>query len=122
MFLLIIIAIISIVILKPLYLMKIEGSSLEPEIYAGAYVVVLRFWQLFSLRKGKYLIANYGQNHKVMYIKRIAALPGDKIELEIDSQIKSWFISPNHIFLLGTTMASFDSRVLGPVPYKNIRG
>jgi len=116
---------------------RISGSSMVPSFEDGDRVLVTSLW---SVEAGDAVIAHYGGE---ALIKRVAALPGDSVELVdgvlfrngrraadvIDpdfldrSDLPFRLLKPGEYFLLGDNRRiSVDSRVFGPLDGSEIIG
>lgn len=119
---------------------RIEGKSMEPYFSEGDFVLVTRiFWEI---NKNEVVVVRHKK--KDFAVKRVIALEGDKIEFrngeifvngenrgKIASgdfnvmlfENSSFIIEKNTVFLLGDNREiSFDSRLWGSIPLKNIYG
>jgi len=66
-------------LVQPFY---ISGSSMEPNFHDGQYVVVDQVsYRLRSPGRGETIVFKFPQNVAFNFIKRIVALPGEKVEI-----------------------------------------
>ena len=61
-------------------LYRVKHSSMEPRLYTGDLIFVLKF---FKLKEGKLVVAKHNDSFK---IKRIHKIEGDKIFLKGDNE------------------------------------
>ena len=62
---------------------KVPTSSMEKTIMTGDRVLGLRLAYVFSEpERGDVVIFKYPDNEKILYIKRIIGMPGDKVEIK----------------------------------------
>lgn len=73
--------------------LKVFGSSMEPSYYNGDHLIIKK-WGRYSYND---VVAFFELEDQVFAIKRIVALPGDKIESD-----------GNNIFVNGNKVASFE--------------
>ncbi len=60
----------------------VSGKSMEPNFHDGDYLIVDEFsYKLGEPKRGDVIIFRYPNNPKEFYIKRIVALPGEKIKI-----------------------------------------
>lgn len=82
------IAVISLAIIIPVryFLIQpfvVKGSSMEPNFSSGDYLIVDEISYRFSEpERGDVVVFKYPKNPSQYYIKRIIALPGEKIQIE----------------------------------------
>ena len=136
---------------------EIPSGSMEDTLLVGDYIIVNRFlyaptsfeWERILLpsreiRHGDVVVFKKPQEPELDFIKRVVALPGDKVELhlgrlfvnghEVDEpyindlyRTRSSFgpieVEPDHYFLMGDHRnSSSDSRIWGTVPAHLIKG
>jgi len=149
------IAIISLAIIIPVryFLIQpfvVKGSSMEPSFSSGDYLIIDEISYRFSEpERGDVIVFKYPRNPSQYYIKRIIALPGEKIQIkngeiiiynnefpggiEIDEKYipedintpgeVDTVVSEGEFFVLGDNRtASSDSRVWGELNKENIIG
>jgi signal peptidase I len=126
----------------------VKGESMAPNFENGDYLIVDEISYRFSdPERGDVIVFNYPKQPSEKFIKRIIGLPGETIEIsggqiKIDKGEQSFILGekylPNSLetegdvkitlkddqyFVLGDNREySFDSRVWGAVPRKNIIG
>ncbi len=120
----------------------VRGSSMEPSLHNGQYLIVSKISYLFGEpRRGDIVVFVSPNGGKEDYIKRIVGLPGEHVEIRdgavwingyrleepyLHSPIPysgSWTLGPDEYFVLGDNRAnSSDSHSWGPLPRKNIIG
>ncbi len=120
----------------------VRGSSMEPTLHNGQYLVVSKISYLLNKpQRGDIVVfvSPYGTGED--YIKRIIGLPGERVEVRdgavwingyrldepyLNSGIPytgAWSLGPDEYFVLGDNRAnSNDSHTWGPLPRKNIIG
>ncbi|MCX8016050.1 MAG: signal peptidase I [Patescibacteria group bacterium] len=143
---LVIVLIIRTFLFQPFF---VEGASMYPNFKNGDYLIVDELtYRLREPQRGEIIVFHPPQAAKEYYIKRIIALPGEKIEIK-DGQIKiynqnhpegfvlkenylldsktpgeiSLTLESNEYFVLGDNRyASYDSRAWGTVTKDKIIG
>jgi signal peptidase I len=125
-------------------LFRVEGSSMEPTLTEGEYVIVnnFRYPWFGALRRGDVVVFECPHAHHHVLIKRVIGLGGEKVEVQkgqvyIDNQpleepytaaagTYSWgpFIVPRgEFFVLGDNRNNLcDSHTWGWLPSRNIIG
>ena len=160
---LLIIAPIRIFLFQPFF---VQGASMEPNFEDGEYLIVnelgykitdiefddIKFFSVKSfkdLKRGDVIVFRYPKNPKQYFIKRVIALPGEKIKIRNDQVIisqkgsnpivldESEYLAENEktsgeltmvlkddeYFVMGDNRSfSSDSRSWGPVKKENIIG
>jgi signal peptidase I len=148
--------IISLAIFLVLYMFvfqphQVNGQSMYPTLENGEYLLTNKFTYRFNEPKYGDIVVFKAPNHEELdYIKRIVALPGDRIKIvdgkfyvngyELDESLylvadvntfgerflksnQETVVPPNSYFVAGDNRSnSSDSRDFGPVPEKNIVG
>lgn len=120
----------------------VRGSSMEPSLHNGQYLIVSKISYLFGEpQRGDIVVFISPNNGKEDYIKRIIGLPGERVEVRDgavwingyrleEPYLKSptpysgvWVLGPDEYFVLGDNRAnSSDSHTWGPLPRRNIIG
>jgi signal peptidase I len=100
---------------------KIASESMEPQTLKGDRVVVDKTaYNRISPNKGDIVVFIYPDDRSKVYIKRIAALPGETIKLA-DGSI--YMVPHGEVYVLGDNAGtSSDSRNFGPVPLADVLG
>jgi signal peptidase I len=119
-----------------------DGPSMEPNLYRGHRVMTEKVsYDLHPPRRGDVVVVERPEGEKSL-IKRVVALPGEVVEVRgghtvVDGQPleEPWvmhfggpgypptLVPPDHVFVLGDNRpVSHDSRAIGPVSVRNIRG
>jgi len=121
---------------------RVENISMEPTLVQGEFVLVNKLAYRFGdIRRGDVVVFHYPINPEEDYIKRVIALPGDKIEVHhgqvfVNDQgleepylvtptlyTGEWIVEDSAVFVLGDNRnKSSDSHDWGPVPIENIVG
>lgn len=120
----------------------VRGSSMEPTLHNGQYLVVSKVSYRFSEpQRGDIVVFISPIGAGEDYIKRIIGLPGERVEIRdgavwingyqldepyLNSGIPytgAWNLGPDEYFVLGDNRAnSSDSHTWGPLPRRNIIG
>lgn len=120
----------------------VRGSSMEPSLHNGQYLIVSKISYLFGEpQRGDIVVFVSPNNGKEDYIKRIIGLPGERVEIRdgavwingyrLEEPYLSsatpytgvWVLGPDEYFVLGDNRPnSSDSHTWGPLPRKNIIG
>ncbi len=128
---------------------RIEGSSMEPNLHSGQYVLVNKtaYWFGRGPSRGDVIVFHAPDQPRADRIKRVIGLPGETIEVRRDGTVYidgdqldepylpsadpgnkfgTWTVPEDNYFVMGDNrLNSFDSRsVSSPVgvPRKNIIG
>ncbi|RME39520.1 MAG: signal peptidase I [Thermoflexia bacterium] len=120
----------------------VRGSSMEPSLHNGQYLIVSKISYLFGEpQRGDIVVFVSPNNGKEDYVKRIIGLPGERVEIR-DGAVwingyrleepylssatpytGAWVLGPDEYFVLGDNRPnSSDSHTWGPLPRKNIIG
>jgi signal peptidase I len=124
---------------------KVEGTSMLPGLEDQERIFVNKFvYRLEPIARGDVVVFRYPRDVSKSYIKRVVALPGDRIRID-DGRVyvnNQWVtedyvpihfhdlrsypevtVPPRHYFVLGDHRSlSNDSREFGPVPDTLITG
>lgn len=121
---------------------QVRGSSMEPTLHDGQYLVVskLAYW-LRTPKRGDIIVFRPPNGLSDDYIKRIVGLPGEQIRIQNGEVLVdgvpleepyvahqgaysgSWKLEPNDYFVLGDNRGnSSDSHMWGTLPGDNIIG
>lgn len=128
---------------------RIEGTSMEPNLHNGQYVLVNKtaYWFGSNPSRGDVIVfqspdqaPNQTPND---LIKRVIGMPGDTVEVKRDGTVYvdgeileepylssnisglfgTWVIPPDEYFVMGDNRGvSNDSRAIGTIPRENIIG
>jgi signal peptidase I len=121
---------------------RVDGSSMEPTLHAGQFVIVNKLAYRFgAAARGDVIVFHFPRNPDQEYIKRVIGLPGDTVAVEngqitvngelldepyLDGQTGYpgiWTVPVGHIFVLGDNRNnSFDSHNWGTVPMDYVIG
>ncbi|MFC7549388.1 signal peptidase I [Plantactinospora sp. GCM10030261] len=106
-------------------LVTVEGRSMEPAHRHGDQVLVDRR-RSATLRIGDVVVVERADRVQQRMIKRVAALPGDRVPIEVCA-FQHWpeptWVPPGHLVLLGDNPSgSLDSRQRGFFPADRLLG
>jgi signal peptidase I len=124
---------------------RVEGTSMQPELRDQDRLFINKFAYHFeSISRGDVVVFHYPRDPEKSYIKRIIALPGDRLDIEDgrvyvngrrvqepyvprdyrDSRsVAEMMVPPNEYFVMGDHRSiSSDSRDFGPVERDLIYG
>lgn len=121
---------------------RVDGSSMEPTLHNGEFVIVNKLAYKFgSPQIGDVIVFHYPRDPEQEYIKRVIGLPGDKVKVSggrvyVNGQQISepyiaappnyqaeWEVPEGALFVLGDNRNnSSDSHNWGPVPMENVIG
>jgi nickel-type superoxide dismutase maturation protease len=91
---------------------EVEGESMAPTLEPGDYLVAVRPRRV---RRGSLVVVEHPQCAGYEMVKRVAALPGERVEDRILGTDEYWVIGDKED-------GSTDSRTFGAVPAGAIRG
>lgn len=143
----------SIFIVIYLFIMQpnqVKGASMEPSLQSGDYIFTSKITYKFRLiERGDVIVFKSPKNPDIEFIKRIIALPGDRINVSneevfvngqslqekyISAKTTLWeggFLKENESYTVGqdelivmgdNRPRSSDSREFGPIPISSIIG
>ena len=121
---------------------RIDGSSMEPNLHHGEFVIVSKInYRFGEPERGDVVVFDFPRNITQEYIKRVIGLPGDHILVEdgnvyVNDILLSepylikephyegeWDVPENTLFVLGDNRNnSSDSHTWGVVPMNNVIG
>lgn len=129
---------------------KVSGCSMCPNFHTGDLILTDKITYRFqSPQHGDVIVFKYPRDTTIDFIKRVIAIPGDRVEVKdghvyvndqivmepyIDSSVKTdpgaflregqpFTVEPNHLIAMGDNRpGSSDSREWGEVPYNDIIG
>ena len=121
---------------------KIDGSSMEPNLHHGEFVIVSKLnYRFGEPERGDVVVFDFPRNITQEYIKRVIGLPGEHIRVEdgklyvnnimlsepyinIEQKYEGdWDVPENTLFVLGDNRNnSSDSHTWGMVPMNNVIG
>jgi len=120
----------------------VKGSSMEPCLHDGDRLVVDRVsYSLAEVQRGDVVVLRYPRNPAVDFVKRVVALPGDRIEMHQGTlfvngeprdaygcihdhqELAASTVPAGHYFVLGDNRPiSCDSRDFGLVAQELLKG
>ena len=121
---------------------RIEGSSMEPTLHEGQYLIVNRLsYFLAEPERGDIIVLHFPNDRSRDFIKRIVGLPGDTVsinngEVRVNNQLidepyikdpspnnQTWTVTEDHFFVMGDNRRnSSDSRSWSFLPEEDIIG
>ena len=121
---------------------KIDGSSMEPNLHHGEFVIVSKLnYRFGDPERGDVVVFDFPRNITQEYIKRVIGLPGEHIIIKggkvyingvllLEPYIKmeplyegDWIVAEDTLFVLGDNRNnSSDSHTWGLVPMNNLIG
>jgi signal peptidase I len=122
---------------------RVESISMEPNLYAGDFVIVSKLAYRFDEpTRGDVIVFKYPPRpNETPYIKRVIGLPGDDVEIrngyvfingellpepyiQVDTYPNNrWMVPEDALFVMGDNREnSSDSRSWGMVPLENVIG
>ncbi|MCD4801761.1 MAG: signal peptidase I [Anaerolineales bacterium] len=121
---------------------RIDGSSMEPNLHHGEFVIVSKInYRFGEPERGDVVVFDFPRNITQEYIKRVIGLPGEHILVEdgnvyVNEIILSepylimepryegeWVVPEDTLFVLGDNRNnSSDSHTWGMVPMNNVIG
>jgi signal peptidase I len=122
---------------------RVDGSSMEPTLFNGEFVLVNKLAYKFGSPKlGEVIVFHYPRDPAQEYIKRVIGVPGNSIEISngqvlVDGQLieepyiaasptygpQHWLVPSGSLFVLGDNRNnSSDSHTWGMVPMDYVVG
>lgn len=121
---------------------RVDGSSMEPTLHSGEFVIVNKIAYKFSEPEiGDVIVFHFPRDPNQEYIKRVIGLPGDQLvvtggQVFVNGQLleetyvaaspayeDSWEVPEDSLFVLGDNRNnSSDSHNWGPVPLDYVVG
>ncbi|OGF30713.1 signal peptidase I [Candidatus Falkowbacteria bacterium RIFOXYA2_FULL_35_8] len=135
-------------LIQPFY---VKGASMEPSFYDDEYLIIDELsYRISQPERGDIIVFRYPKDPSQFFIKRVIALPGEKVEVRdgfvfvytdegekkylldemdyLDNSTRTlgdkvWNLEADEYYVLGDNREhSLDSRVFGPVGRGNIVG
>jgi signal peptidase I len=117
---------------RHLTLVTVTGNSMEPTLHQGDRVLVRRR-RLHDLARGEVVVLagpktgiQVGEVWRApiggWHIKRVAALPGDKLPDGVPAPDETGLVPPNTVVVFGDNPIGADSRTWGPYPADGVMG
>jgi signal peptidase I len=121
---------------------RVDGSSMEPTLRSGEFVIVNKLsYKLGCPARGDIVVFHFPRDPEQEYIKRVIGLPGDQVNISqgrvyVNNQLVdepyiaaepayegSWIVPEGHLFVLGDNRNnSSDSHNWGTVPQEYVVG
>jgi len=124
---------------------RIDGTSMEPNLHNGEYVIVNKtaYWFGHNPQRGDVIVFQAPDQPQNDRVKRVIGLPGDIVEVRSDGTVYvngqqleepylpshhsgtsgTWTVPEDEYFVMGDNRSvSYDSREGGPVPRNKIIG
>jgi signal peptidase I len=124
---------------------RIDGTSMEPNVHNGEYVIVNKtaYWFGHNPQRGDVVVFQAPDQPQNDRVKRVIGLPGETVEVRSDGAVYvngqqleepylpshhsgtsgTWTVPEDEYFVMGDNRSvSYDSREGGPVPRSNIIG
>lgn len=121
---------------------RVDGSSMEPTLRSGEFVIVNKLAYKFSdASRGDIVVFHFPRDPEQEYIKRLIGLPGDQVNISqgkvyVNGQTTdepyiaaepayegNWVVPEGHLFVLGDNRNnSSDSHNWGTVPQEYVVG
>jgi signal peptidase I len=129
---------------------RIDGTSMEPNVHNGQYVIVNKtaYWVGHNPKRGDVVVFQAPDQPQNDRVKRVIGLPGETVEVKPDGTVYitdtdgnlfkleepylppqhsgssgTWTVPEDEYFVMGDNRSvSYDSRSGGPVPRGNIIG
>ncbi len=121
---------------------RVDGTSMEPNLHSGEYVVVNKLaYQLGQPHLGDVIVFHFPGDPQQEYIKRVIGVPGDRIQVMNGRVLVNgnpipepyvaaepayqgnWTVPPANLFVLGDNRNnSSDSHSWGTVPLNYVVG
>jgi signal peptidase I len=121
---------------------RVDGTSMEPNLHTGEYVIINKFaYKLGQAHLGDVIVFHFPGDPKQEYIKRVIGLPGDTVQVTnghvwvngspiqepyiatLPNYQGTWVVPPASLFVLGDNRNnSSDSHSWGMVPFSYVVG
>lgn len=121
---------------------RVDGSSMEPTLHSGEFVIVNKLSYKFGdPTLGEIVVFHFPRDPEQEYIKRVIGLPGDQVIIDQGKVIVNnrlidepyiaanpaydgtWIVPEGHLFVLGDNRNnSSDSHNWGTVPQEYVIG
>lgn len=121
---------------------RVDGSSMEPTLHSGEFVIVNKLSYKFGdPAQGEIVVFHFPRDPAQEYIKRVIGLPGDEVVINqgrifVNNQLidepyiaaepgyeGTWVVPEGHLFVLGDNRNnSSDSHNWGTVPQEYVIG
>lgn len=103
---------------RALFVVRIDGPSMEPTFRSGDAVLAVRPSIGSPVRRGDVVVCRLPAElpgPSGYLVKRVTGLAGDEVD-------GAGVIQPNRVYVLGDSTNSYDSRRFGPLPMSAVRG
>lgn len=121
---------------------RVDGSSMEPTLHSGEFVIVNKLsYKLGNPAQGEIVVFHFPRDPEQEYIKRVIGLPGDQViinqgKIFVNDRLVdepyiaadptyegTWIVPEGHLFVLGDNRNnSSDSHNWGTVPQEYVVG
>ena len=134
---------ITVVFLARLFFISItvQGDSMLPTLKSGEQILILRSWMTNKLKRDQIVVFYYPQKKQGhptenLFVKRLVALPGERVSVTLDElplvwqdkegqhfkdSKRTWNIPPKYCFVRSDNIGA-DSLIWGPIPSNLIAG
>lgn len=103
---------------RALFVVRIDGTSMEPTFHSGDAVLAVRAGFGPAVRRGDIVVCRLPrelQGPSGLLVKRAAGLAGDRVD-------GGDAVPAGRVFVRGDGDRSYDSRAFGPLPLASVRG
>jgi signal peptidase I len=121
---------------------RVDGSSMEPTLHSGEFVIVNKLsYKIGNPARGEIVVFHFPRDPEQEYIKRVIGLPGDQVivnqgKIFVNDRLVdepyiaadptyegTWIVPAGHLFVLGDNRNnSSDSHNWGTVPQEYVVG
>lgn len=118
-----IVVFLSILVMIYLFIMspqEINGASMEPNFHNGEYILTNKVvYRVFTPQRGDVVVFKSPRNKEIDFIKRIIALPNERVQLfnnaiyVNDEKLPEAYLSPD-IYIFGGSYLQEDQEIIVP--------
>lgn len=118
-----IVIVLSVMVMVYLFIMspqEINGASMEPNFHNGEYILTNKvIYKLYSPHRGDVVIFKSPRNKEIDFIKRIIALPGERVRLSenafyINGQKLNETYMPTDVYIFGGSFLRENQEIIIP--------